>query len=388
MNKIFRISLVSVLTLLSIVWSFGFSVAAGEEVKKENKKAMMNEDVKKKIEAILDKHIAERKAPAAILGVWTPDGDAVVVRRKSDPKAGTDAKATDRFRIASVTKTFTATLLLMLADEKKISLDDRLSKFFPEIKNADKITISQILDHTSGIRCYTRADEFDKYVKSEPLKKWKSEELLKILLGAGVEFEPGAGFMYSNSNYLLAGLIVEKVSGNKFADELQKRICGPLGMKNTYYAEGPQVEGSYFHGYDDTLDVSLFDPSGPNFAGAIVSNLDDLKIWIESMSEGKLLSKEMQAQRLKFAGYEKNPESGYGLGIMSWGSFMGHNGAITGYTIVALSSPAAGVTIICMMPMCAANLQGAPEQTFKEIAELIAPEALHTKLKLDKIIKQ
>ncbi len=387
MNKIYRLSLVLSLTLLTLVCSFGLSRAAGEETIKEDKKAMMNENIKKKIEAILDKHVTERKAPAAILGVWTPDGDAIVVRGKSDPKNATEAKATDRFRIASVTKTFTAELLLMLADEKKISLDDKLSKFFPKIKNADKIKISQILNHTSGIRSYTVIDEFDKYVKSEPLKKWTGEELLEIVAKTEADFEPGAGFMYSNSNYLIAGLIVEKVSRNKFSDELQKRICVPLGMKNTYYAEGPQIEGAHFHGYDDTLDVSLFDPSGPNFAGAIVSNLDDLKIWIESLSKGGLLSKEMQAQRLKLAGSEKNPESGYGLGIMSWGSFLGHNGAITGYTIVALSSPEAGVTIICMMPMCASNLQGAPEQTFKEIAELIAFDALHTKLKFDTIIK-
>ncbi len=387
MNKISRLSLVLILTLFTLICYFGVSQAAGEEVIKEDKKVMMNEDIKKKIEAILDKHIAERKAPAAILGVWTPDGEAVVVRGKSDPKNSTKAKTTDLFRIASVTKTFTAELLLMLADEKKLSLDDKLSKFFPELKNADKIKISQLLNHTSGIRSYTVIDEFDKYVKSEPLKKWTSEELLKIVAKSEADFEPGTGFMYSNSNYFLAGLIIEKVSGNKFADELHKKICVPLGMKNTYYAEGPQIEGAYFHGYDDTLDVSLFDPSGPNFAGAIVSNLADLKIWIESISKGTLLSKEMQAQRLKLVGSEKNPESGYGLGIMSWGSFLGHNGAITGYTIVALSSPEAGVSIICMMPMCASNLQGAPEQTFKEIAELIAPEALHTKLKFDTVIK-
>lgn len=387
MNKISRLSLVLTLALFALIFSFEVSRAAGEEVIKEDKKVMMNEDIKKKIETILDKHIAERKAPAAILGVWTPDGEAVIVRGKSDPKNAIEAKATDRFRIASVTKTFTAELLLMLADEKKISLDDKLSKFFPELKNADKIKISQLLNHTSGIRSYTVIDEFDKYVKNEPLKKWTSEELLKIVAKSETDFEPGAGFMYSNSNYFLAGLIVEKVSGNKFADELQKKICVPLGMKNTYYAEGPQIEGAYFHGYDDTIDVSLFDPSGPNFAGAIVSNLADLKIWIESLSKGNLLSKEMQAQRLKLVGSDKNPESGYGLGIMSWGSFLGHNGAITGYTIVALSSPAAGATIICMMPMCASNLQGAPEQTFKEIAELIAPEALHTKLKFDTVIK-
>lgn len=387
MNKISRSSLVLVLTLLALVCSFGSSRAAGENVIKEDKKAVMNEDIKKKIEAILDKHVADKKAPAAILGVWTPGGDAVVVRGKSDPKNATEAKATDRFRIASVTKTFTAELLLMLADEKKLSLDDKLAKFFPEIKNADKITLRQLLNHTSGVHSYTAIDEFDKFVKSEPLKKWTGEELLKIVAKAEADFEPGANFMYSNSNYLLAGLIVEKVSGNKFSDELKKRIFEPLGMKNSYYAEGPQIEGAYFHGYEDTLDVSLFDPSGPNFAGAIVSNLDDLKIWIESFSKGKLLSKEMYEQQLKLVGSDKNPESGYGLGIMSWGSFLGHNGAITGYTIVALSSPGAGVTIICMMPRSASDLQGAPEQTFKEIAELIAPEALHTKLKFDTIVK-
>ncbi len=366
---------------------YGVPPAAAAEEAKEEKKPLMSEEIKKKIEAILDKHMTEKNSPAAILGVWTPDGDAIVVRGKSDVKAGTDAKATDRFRIASVTKTFTAAMLLLLVDEKKLGLDDKLSKFYPEIKNADKITIRQLLDHTSGIRSYTEMEEFDKFVKTEPLKKWTGEELLKIVSAAEPAFEPGEGFMYSNTNYLLAGLIFEKLSGNKFAGELKKRILEPLGMKDTYYAEGPQIEGPHFHGYDETVDVTLFDPSGPNFAGAIVSTLGDLKIWVEAMRDGKLLSKETQAERLKFVGKEKNPESGYGLGMMSWGDFRGHNGAITGYTIVALGSREPAVTVVCMMPMCASNLKGAPESVFKEVTELIAEKALHAKVKFDKVIK-
>ncbi len=385
MTRYFKSS-IFVLALIMIALC-AFSNGFAQDAKKAEKAKLLTEENKKKIEAVLDKHIAEVKTPAAILGVWTPDGEQVIVRGKSDVKTGTDAKTTDKFRIASLTKTFTATLFLMLVDEKKLSLDDKLSKFFPEVKNSGKITVRQLLNHTSGLYSYTSLDEFNKFVITEPLKKWSTTDLLKIAADNKPDFDPGTSYRYSNTNYLLAGMIIEKLTGEKFADVLKKKICEPLGLKDTYYAVTPEIEGSHFHGYNDTVDVSIFEPSGPNFAGAVVSTIGDLKIWAAAIAEGKLISKELQNERLKLVSEEKNLEMGYGLGIMSFGTFLGHNGSINGYCIAMFHHPDPAVTIICMMPMSIQFVKGAPEKVFNEVAELLLPGQVHQKVKADKIIK-
>ncbi len=373
--------------LLIVYLSFSFSCAFSNNPAMESGKIFLTSENKIKIEAIVDKYIAKTQSPAALLGVWTPDGEMRMVKGKSDLNAGTDAKITDRFRIASVTKTFTATLLLMLVDRKSLSLDDKLSKFYPYFKNADKITIRQLLDHTSRSPAYTSMNEFDKFVKPEPLKKWTNDELYKMIENAEPDFEPGTGFKYSNSNYLLAGLIIEKVSGNSYSDELKAKICGPLGLKDTYYAVTPEIEGPHFHGYEATTDVSLFDPSGPGFAGAIVSTLDDLKIWAEAFTDGRLISKELREQSVKFIVEDGYPQSGYGLGMMAWGSFYGHSGMIKGGCVVMFRDVNSGVSIICMYPMTADYLKLATEYTFNEIADLLIPGSYMKSIEAYKIIK-
>jgi D-alanyl-D-alanine carboxypeptidase len=162
---------------------------------------LLTDENKKKIETVVDKYVDEVKSPAALVGVYTPGGEQVVVRGKSDVKAGTAALATDRFRIASLSKTFTATMLLMLVEDKKIGLEDKLSKFYPNVKNADKITIRQVINHTSGIYSYTGIKEFHDLAITDPLKKWTYDDLLALVAAHDPYCEPGQGFNYSNTNY-------------------------------------------------------------------------------------------------------------------------------------------------------------------------------------------
>jgi len=373
--------------LFLVISVFGvFFLGCTEDAFKATTTAYLSAENKRKAEAVIDKYMADRKIPAAIFGVWTSEGEMKLVKGKSDVAAGADARLTDRFRIASVTKTFTATLALMLIDQKKLGLEDLLSKFYPGVKNADKITIRKLLNHTSGIKSYTTLNEFDKYVKTEPLKKWSTDELLKMVEGTDPLFEPGEGYEYSNSNYLLLGLIIEKVSGNKYADLLKNNITTPLGMTDTYYAVDPLIEGSHFHGYDGTSDVSLFDPSGPNFAGAIVSTLADLKKWCDAFSEGKLLSKELREESNKYVVQKPYPMSGYGLGMMVWGTFTGHSGLIRGNCTVMFHHHDPELTIIGMYPMCADNLNLATEYTFNEISDIFLPGEYKATIKADKLV--
>lgn len=334
---------------------------------------LLTDENKKKIEAVIDKYVDEVKSPAALAGIWTPGGEQVVVRGKSDVKTGTAALATDRFRIASLTKTFTATLLLMLVEDKKIGLEDKLSKFYPGVKNADKITIRQVINHTSGIFSYTAIKEFNDLSITDPLKKWTYDDLLALVAAKDPYCEPGQGFNYSNTNYMIMGMLIEKLSGKKYDEFLQEKICAPLGLISTYYATTPEIAGNFYHGYRDSVDVSLLDPSGPNAAGAIISTLQDLKIWNEALAEGKLLSKAMQEERMKFVVNEKNPSGGYGLGIIAKGSFLGHTGGISGFNLDMFYHPGMKTSIIIMFPLDPSNAKAAPDRALADIAEILLP---------------
>jgi len=342
----------------------------------------------KKLRLAVEKVVSRTGAPGAVAGVWTPGGSWSYATGIADSATGRKMVTSDMVAIGGSTMTFVATVVLQLVEEKRLRLDEPLSKYNTQVPAAQSITIRQLLNHTSGIPSYTAMNEFDKYVKPEPLKKWTNDELYKMVENATPDFEPGAGFKYSNSNYLLAGLIIEKVSGNSYSDELKMKICAPLGLKDTYYAVTPEIEGPHFHGYEDSVDVSLFDPSGPGFAGAIVSTLADLKIWSEAFGEGRLISKQLREESAKFIVEDGYPQTGYGLGMMAWGSFHGHSGMIKGGCVVMFRDPDARITIICMYPMTADYLKLATEYTFNETADLLIPGSYMKSVKAYSVIKK
>jgi D-alanyl-D-alanine carboxypeptidase len=259
-----------------------------------------------------------------------------------------------RFRIGSLTKTFTATVLLQLADEKMVTLDESIEKYFPNIPNAKNISVRMLGDMTSGLYSYSEAKEFADSLGAHPLKKWKAEELVEISLRNKKYFEPGKGWHYSNTNTILLGVIIEKLTGNLLAEEIKKRILDKLGMKETDFPDVSQISGYHPHGYgeDDTewvyplVDVTeKYNPTWGWAAGAMVSTIEDLKIYLKALSEGTLLSKDSHIERLKW-GLER-PDAKYGFGIFELpGGYLGHNGSYPGYQNISVHSPKTNITII------------------------------------------
>jgi D-alanyl-D-alanine carboxypeptidase len=259
-----------------------------------------------------------------------------------------------RFRIGSLTKTFTATVLLQLVDEKKITLDENIEKYFPNVPNAKSITVRMLGDMTSGLYNYSESKAFNDSMLADPKRKWKPEELIDVSLKNKVYFEPGKGWHYSNTNTTMIGLIIEKITGNTLPAEIKKRIIDKLGLKQTDFAEVPEISGSYPRGYgeDDAtwvyplVDVTTkYDPSWAWAAGAMISTVEDLKVYLKALTEGKLTSKEMHAERLKW-GLDK-PEAKYGFGIFEIGNgYYGHNGSYPGYHNISVHSPATNITAI------------------------------------------
>jgi len=308
------------------------------------------------IEKFSDSVITKALQPGMIISIT--QGDKVIYEKAKgvaniENKTPMDLKM--RFRIGSLTKTFTTTVLLQLVDEKKLTLDESIEKYFPNVPNAKNITIRMLGDMTSGLFNYSEEPAFADSMETSPKKKWKPEELIAISLRNKVYFEPGKGWHYSNTNTIMLGLIIEKLTNNTLPAEIKKRISDKLGLKQTDFAETPEMWGSYPRGYseDDTkwvyplVDVTTkFDPSWAWAAGAIVSDIADLKIYLKALAEGKLISKEMQTERLKW-GLDRPGVIKYGFGIFEVGKgYYGHNGSYPGYHNISVHSPITNITAI------------------------------------------
>jgi CubicO group peptidase (beta-lactamase class C family) len=235
-----------------------------------------------------------------------------------------------RYRIGSISKTFTATMIFMALEEGLINLEDPLSKYLSNIENGDKITISDLLNHRSGIFNFTSDPKYMSY----NTEKKSREEMLEIISEAKSVFPPGSQAAYSNSNYVLLTYILEDLYQKSFADLLLDKIAKPLEMNHTYVGKAISLEDNETNSYvyiDNWTKQTQTDPSIPLGAGAIVSNPSDLNRFGYGLFSGALISKES-------LGLMTEISDGYGRGIFpipfNERASFGHNGGIDGFSSV------------------------------------------------------
>jgi D-alanyl-D-alanine carboxypeptidase len=335
--------------------------------------AQKQQNISKAVDEVMKKY----NIPGAIVGVWTRnEGLWIKAFGKSDLVSGKEIKWNDKVRIGSITKTFVATVVLQLAEDKKVRLDEPLAKYVPRVPGANKITIRQLLNHTSGIFDYTEDEKFWPRVFSDPLKLWSAQELVDIAIAHPPKFSPGQGFSYSNTNYILLGIIIEMVTASTVEDEVRRRVLEPLEFKQTTFEVAPYILGEYSHGYIDKdgkgnlSDITLLDPSLSWASGAMVSNIQDLAIWARILSNGSLLSERAKNEQFKFIDTGQ-PHSKYGLGVARLGNFIGHDGGIPGYNSAMFYLPARDTIIIVLLNNFSdANIASL---LFMKIAKIVVP---------------
>jgi D-alanyl-D-alanine carboxypeptidase len=177
------------------------------------------------IEAALDRSFGETKVPGVVAGIWIPgQGSYVTAKGWADVDARQPMKVGDYFRIGSITKTFTATLLLILADEKKLGLDDPVSKYVAWVPNGEKITLRMLADMTAGLHNYTEDEAWVKTAFSNFKRVWTPRELVDVGIKHPPDFPPGHGWHYSNTNYVLLGMILEQVTGKKIQLSFAEKV--------------------------------------------------------------------------------------------------------------------------------------------------------------------
>jgi len=326
--------------------------------------------------------LAATSTPGAIVGVWGPGQETwALAAGIGDLETAAPMRLDDHFRIASITKTFVATVVLQLVEEGALSLDDRLEPFISSIPNGDQITIRQLLDMTGGIYNFVYDPVISVDYAADPLLAFTPEQAIEIVRTHGqADFAPGERSAYSDTNYILLGDIIEQVTGRSVIDEIDERTLQPLGMTQTSFATTPEMPEPYAHGYaaeapgDPVRDVTRSNPDVPWTAGAMISTLGDLKIWLDALVSGSLLSPEVQAERLAIESWITEPLTlGYGLGVMEIGGLLGHNGGILGYSSWMLQDPETGASIIMVDNIGTTEGDKASGIIFGRIADLLFP---------------
>jgi D-alanyl-D-alanine carboxypeptidase len=277
----------------------------------------------------------------------------------ADLKTKEPIRATDRFRIGSITKSFVSTVVLQLAGERRLTLDDTVARWLPGVvPNGDSITVRQLLNHTSGLYDYTDIP-FSLQLLREPLRTWRPSELVQLAMAHPPLFPPGTSWSYSNTNYILLGLIIAAVDRVPAqlqmaspALEVYRRIIGPRRLWHTSFPlTDPDIHGRHAHGYlidpppelglPTILDTTRFNPSWAWTAGAIISTLDDVADFYRALFTGRLLGAAQQRDLESTVPTKAGDE--YGLGVtklqMPCGPAWAHDGGTPSHFNIALTSP-------------------------------------------------
>ncbi|MFI9330272.1 serine hydrolase domain-containing protein [Kitasatospora sp. NPDC052868] len=260
--------------------------------------------------------------PGAVAYARRGEAESRIAAGLANTATGERARPDQRFRIASNTKSFVSTVLLQLEGEGRLSLDDNVEKWLPGVvqgagNDGRAITVRQLLNHTSGIYDPTTEPEF--FAPYLERHEWDHVYTPREVIARAVRhkplFAPGGGWSYSNTNYLLAGLVIEAVTHHSALAEIQRRILAPLGLKDTSFpVTDPEIHGPHLHGYDlKGQDVTRFSPSYDWTAGAMVSTVDDLARFHRALFTGKLLRPAQQRELLTTVEFPDEPA--YGLGV-------------------------------------------------------------------------
>ncbi|GAA3829414.1 serine hydrolase domain-containing protein [Streptomyces phyllanthi] len=317
-------------------------------------------------------HSATRKAMDAAVEEGVPgvalqakDGRGVwkATSGVGNLRTGKPRSAQDRYRVGSITKTFVSTVLLQLEAEGRLSLDDKVEKWLPGLVRGNghdgrKVTLRQLLNHTSGIFNYTDDETFVRtYFLKEGFFKHRydtgtPEQLVGTAMNHKPDFAPGTSWNYSNTNYVLAGMVIEKATGNPYGDEIRTRVIEPLGLHATLVpGTYPKVPGPSSRAYGKlaetttgpTYDVTELNPSLAYAAGEMISDSSDLNRFYAALLKGRLLPKKQLNEMKTTVRVDGIPNAGYGLGLieqkLSCGvTVWGHGGGIHGSSSEALTT--------------------------------------------------
>jgi D-alanyl-D-alanine carboxypeptidase len=330
---------------------------------------LLDPELAAKFQQRLERWRESHRAPGVAAAVRLPDG-ALWVGTAGVRIVGHGHKPVTQhtpFVIGSLTKTFVAALVLRLQEEGRLLLDDPIAKWLPEYPGAKRITVRMLLSHRSGIFDYFSNPRYENLVFKRPRHHWTTAEILAL---KGPRYcLPGKCFHYSNTNYVLLGKIIKKVTGQPAARGIRDRFLFPLGLRSTFFQGQerigrPPAEGylALRHGYRHFADGSRFRPNTSaatvaNAAGAMVASVRDVSDWQDALLSGSVLQPASLAEMLAF-----DKRSGYGLGMrfarLDGILGIGHGGSLRGYVALMYRLHRQDIDVVILTNLGRTNIQG------------------------------
>lgn len=315
-------------------------------------KRVLTPNMKAALESAADDVFLATGTPGLIAEISVEGEVSYLIKRGvAHLSTGSPMHEDNSFRIASVTKTFTGTAILILVDEGLIDLDASIDTYLPEydIPSGDKITVRMLGNMTSGLFDYSTAPElWTDFIESNYQKTFPPDSLLAIAFRHENSFEPGTDYEYCNTNTILLGVLIEKITDMSAGEFIKEKILVPLKLNKTYMGSSYFLHTPYTHGYtnedDGLLDATNFNPSWGYTAGAMVSDLYDMKVWAKALAKGDLLSDAMKAEQMNFGA------DGYGFGMervrYKNDIWVGHPGIIPGYNTQVWYNPQRKISMV------------------------------------------
>jgi D-alanyl-D-alanine carboxypeptidase len=306
--------------------------------------------------AEVEREIDRVHLPGAIVGVQR-EGRAPWRIARGVSNLETRARMTVRkhVRIGSVTKAFVTTLLMELGEDGLVSLDDPISRYVAGVPGGDAITLRQLANMTSGLSDYFSNEQFSiEYLTGET---FTPDHLLELGLALPPRYPPDTGWWYSNTNTVLLGTVIERVTGEPLARSLRDRVLGPLGLRESSLPSQESLPRPFAHGYTRQTangrlgDATFATPTATWAAGGMVSTVGDLLRAAPMFATGHpLLERASQRERLDWVTYPPNsPIQRYGIGLLGFDGWIGHNGGIPGYTAIAWHLPERELSLVVLV---------------------------------------
>lgn len=378
--KIESILAISSLTLMLVSCGSG-------DVNADNQ---LDDKLSAQLTTITNRYYEEFPIPGLLAGIWIPGKAEIIIGKGvSNIEQNTFIEPSDHTRIASITKSFTVTVILQLAQERRIDLQKPISFYLPDLNiQNNNATVFQLSNMRSGIFNYTEDQDFVTSFIEDPLKVVTDQYLIDIADRNKPYFPPDADWHYSNTNTVILGMLIEKITGHTVADEISTRIIQRLGLTETTYPRNADIPVPFLSGYafQPLENVTQTNPSYTAASGAMISTLNDLKKWGKILGEGtSILSHETQQLRLDSLVQitfspcrddqprnQKNcPEyDRYGLGLGEIDGWIGHTGDYIGYTSLVMYNPQSKATIVILTNLSAAS-KHIPTAIFKDFVNII-----------------
>lgn len=357
---------------------------------------------------IVRDYMDEAHLKAVIVKV-TVDGAEIVTAAEGESMTGVPATPDMHFRNGAVAISYVSTLMLQLVDEEKLSLDDKVSTYLPDLPHADEVTVGQLAQMTSGYQDFVLGnDEFAEIAYADPFKAWTTEDQLALAMDKPLWFEPGTNWAYAHTNYVILGLVLEEITGMSLEDALQERVLDPLGLANTTASLTAEIPEPALHAYSSERRSFLKIPEGVPFyedstgwnpswtisQGAIqTSNIDDLLTSAIAVGTGELLSEEsyeamtstdLRGRTTAIEGCINcrplDEFATYGLGLWISGDWLLQNPLFYGYAAVNayLPSEKIAIAVAVTYEQAAFNSEGqysnGGDELFRRIGAYLAPD--------------